>query len=164
MDYSLNECPWEPIHGFHSPSEFQKFEKWITGQIQERQAEELPVEVEFQGNYGPQRWFKHVSSGQIWYLAPPDAPFYGVFEPLVSRLLERLCYLLGQAGQERWESVINEAAFALREPDFPKGYQKVRSLYQSLVKTENGFADLKIKTPADRQLQALRNKITLLFN
>lgn len=164
MDNSLSACPWEPIKNFQSLIEFRRFENWLLDQIKEGRAEEVPVDPDFRGNYGSPRWFKHNGSGQIWLVAGPDGPFHGTFEPLVSSLLERLCYLLGQAGQERWENAINEAVFALREPDFSAGYQKAWATYQGLVKTDDGFASLEIETPAAGQLRALRDKITLLFN
>jgi hypothetical protein len=161
MDNSINVCPWEPIRDFQSLIEFEKFERWMSDQIRAGRAEEIPIEGDFKGIYPRARWFSHKNSGQVWRLAGPDGPFHGTFEPLVLDLLERFCYLLGQAGQDRWSSAINDAIFALRESDFPAGYEKARTMFLGL--TEANGAPVGLTPEGTAELKSYLDKIAFLF-
>lgn len=154
----MNACPWEPIRDFQSFTEFEKFERWMSEQAQAGLAEELPAEPGFEGIFPDARWYRHKDSGRIWRLAGPDGPFHGTFEPWVLDLLERFCYLLGQARQDSWYAAVNDAVFALREPDFAAGYEKARGLFLGLNGAPAG------PTPkATAELKAFRDKIAFLF-
>ena len=74
---------WEEIHGFAGPGEFRRFEDFIERQVRDGNAEEVAVDPA----YGPGmlfggRWFRDVTSGEVWRLIPPDPPFYGLWEPV----------------------------------------------------------------------------------
>jgi len=83
MDSSLKPSKWEEIHGFSSPTEYGRFIKYIEAQVDQGQAEELPVEPNYGAGeiYGG-RWFKDSDSGQVWRLVAPDFPFKGLWEPV----------------------------------------------------------------------------------
>jgi hypothetical protein len=74
------ECPWVTISGFQRPSEFQRFEDWMIGQIEAGAAREVPVRSAFSGGSFREKWFLHPDSNQTWRLVWPDPPFKGVFE------------------------------------------------------------------------------------
>lgn len=79
----MSSIPWEQIHGFASPGEYQRFIRYIEAQVNEGYAEEVLPDP----RYGPGeiyggRWFRHLESGQVWRLVPPDFPFRGVWEPV----------------------------------------------------------------------------------
>lgn len=80
----MKTCPWDKINDFQSLSEFNRFIDWMNEQVKSGQAEELPVEKRYLGECAgfPEKWFRHVRSGQTWRLVWPDAPFTGVFEPV----------------------------------------------------------------------------------
>ena len=74
---------WEEIHGFTSPSEYERFSKYISNQVKLGQVEEITPDPE----YGPGEiyggmWFRELASGEIWRLVPPDYPFKGLWEPV----------------------------------------------------------------------------------
>ena len=70
---------WEEIHGFRSPGEFRRFERWIREALRDGSAVEIPVKRPYAGPVFEERWFR-AASGRIWRLVSPDAPFPGVFE------------------------------------------------------------------------------------
>lgn len=77
---TANPEDWEEIHGFRSPGEFHRFQKWIVDAIEDGSL----VEIEVGERYGgtdmlEERWFK-APSGQRWRLLSPEAPFRGAFE------------------------------------------------------------------------------------
>lgn len=80
----MKKCPWEEIHGFESPEEFEQFEKWIAEQIELGVAEQININVQSIGSciITKERWYKHLDSGEVWRLEDPDPPFYGTFEPV----------------------------------------------------------------------------------
>lgn len=84
MDRSLMQCDWDEIHGFSSSGEYERFVKYIEGQVRLGQAEELIADQNYEKGmvYGG-RWFKDINSGQIWRLVPPDFPFKGLWEPVL---------------------------------------------------------------------------------
>jgi hypothetical protein len=67
---------WEEIHGFQSPDEFRRFERWIREALRDGSAIEIPVDRPYSGSVFEERWFRAVS-GRIWRLVKPDAPFLG---------------------------------------------------------------------------------------
>ncbi len=73
-------CPWEPIHGFQSWSEYSRFRTWMDDQLKSELALETIVQSYYSGIHGVERWFGHVASREIWRLVQPAAPFKGVFE------------------------------------------------------------------------------------
>jgi len=75
---------WKEIHGFASPEEFERFVRYIEGQVNCGEAEELEVDLSYQkGQIYGGRWFRDIESGQIWRLVEPDFPFKGLWEPIV---------------------------------------------------------------------------------
>lgn len=71
---------WDEIHGFASPGEFARFERWVAAAIDES----LLVAVDVQDPYSGlpmlnERWYR-TPSGSVWRLVAPDPPFRGVFE------------------------------------------------------------------------------------
>jgi len=77
-------CPWEPIHGFVSPSEFKRFSDWVLTQIATGEATctDRPAADRHVASSGT-RYLKHVGSGQVWRIDEPDGPFRGSFCPVV---------------------------------------------------------------------------------
>lgn len=76
-------CPWEKINGFRSYIDFENFLKWIDEQVRVHQAEELTVLQHYMDvNCIEERWYRHISSGQVWRLVWPDPPFTGLFAPI----------------------------------------------------------------------------------
>jgi hypothetical protein len=80
------ECPWEPIHGFKSPTEFRRSSEWVSDQIASRVARtiERPVDELHVGGSAT-RYLEHIGSSQIWRLDEPDGSFNGSFHPIVRR-------------------------------------------------------------------------------
>ena len=76
----MPESHWEPIAGFQSPSEFQRFERWIADQVSAGIATEVPVVAPYWGTTLRERWHRHVASEEVWRLVSPDFPFRGIFE------------------------------------------------------------------------------------
>jgi len=83
MNKIINNCPWEEIHGFTLPSEYNRFVKYIETQIHHNKVEEIEIDsnYEFGEIYGG-RWFKYLDTGEIWRLIVPDFPFRGLWEPV----------------------------------------------------------------------------------
>jgi hypothetical protein len=70
---------WEEIHGFQSPGEFRRFERWIREALQDGSIVEMPVERPYAESVLEERWFR-ATSGRIWRFVTPEAPFRGLFE------------------------------------------------------------------------------------
>ena len=79
----MKQCPWEKINDFRRYSEFDQFVEWINDQVTSNLAKELPVKNRYIGStIFQEKWFLHISSGQVWRVVWPDFPFTGVFEPI----------------------------------------------------------------------------------
>ena len=77
-------CPWEQIRGFRSPGEFYRFLNWMDGQVRDGIAREVPVDRSIpEGQGANQKWFQHISSGEVWRIITPSyesrLPFDGEF-------------------------------------------------------------------------------------
>lgn len=81
MDKSV--VPWEEIHGFSSPSEYERFIRYIEAQVASGIAREVPADENYSAGeiYGG-RWFQHAESCETWRLVAPDLPFKGLWEPV----------------------------------------------------------------------------------
>ncbi len=72
---------WEEIHGFSSPSEYNRFVDYIEKQVHAEIAEEITPDPNYgKGEIYGGRWFKDLETGDIWRLIPPDIPFKGLWE------------------------------------------------------------------------------------
>lgn len=74
-----NSDGWDEIHGFQSPGEFARFERWISEALDEGALTEIPVETQHEYPTFRERWFRD-RSGMRWRLVMPDPPFRGEFE------------------------------------------------------------------------------------
>lgn len=74
---------YDPIHGFMSPGEYDRFVGFIEEQAAAGNLRELPVDKEYGkgGIYGG-RWFLDIENAERWRLVPPDFPFRGLWEPI----------------------------------------------------------------------------------
>jgi hypothetical protein len=80
----IGNCPWEEIHGFTVPSEYNCFIKYIEKQIHNNEVEEIEINPDYGfGEIYGGRWFKYLVTGEIWRLIAPDFPFKGLWEPLI---------------------------------------------------------------------------------
>jgi hypothetical protein len=71
---------WDEIHGFQSPDEFRRFERWIDEALDQEALVEIPVTERYGGaSVFSERWLI-ATSGRRWRLVSPDPPFLGVFE------------------------------------------------------------------------------------
>ncbi len=78
-------CPWKAIQGFDNRAEFDRFLIWMAQQVNEGISEQMPVNSLYSNTaLLEQKWFRHLATGMIWRLVWPDAPFTGVFEPVIS--------------------------------------------------------------------------------
>ena len=84
MDKIKNsDCLWEEIHGFVVPSEYNRFIKYLERQIHNNEVEEIEIDLNYGfGEIYGRRWFKHITTGEIWRLIAPDFPFKGLWEPI----------------------------------------------------------------------------------
>ena len=74
---------WEPIDGFRSPGEYERFRAWIAQRVEEGAAERVPVV--YDGEPGGQvfeEWYRCTENGRVWMLLFPDGPSRGAFVPL----------------------------------------------------------------------------------
>ena len=72
---------WEEIHGFNSLDEYNRFLRYIEKQVSDKIAEEIDPDPNYgKGEIYGGRWFKHLETGEIWRLIPPDIPFKGLWE------------------------------------------------------------------------------------
>jgi hypothetical protein len=71
---------WEPIGGFSSPGEFERFKRWIEERVSDGTAERVPVDPEWRdANPLLEEWFRCRETGQVWRLLLPDPPSRGSF-------------------------------------------------------------------------------------
>ncbi len=81
----MNTCPWDMIDNFQSQGEFDRFLRWLDGQVADGIAHKTVVKQPYLGaNTFKEAWFEHVGSGQLWRLVWPDFPFTGLFAPVSS--------------------------------------------------------------------------------
>ena len=83
MADKITSCPWEPINGFASHTEFQRFCAWITDSVTTKKARKVPVKKRYQGIESfSEDWYQHIQSSTVWRLVHPDGPFRGIFEKI----------------------------------------------------------------------------------
>jgi hypothetical protein len=71
---------WEPIEGFGSPGEFDRFVSWIGGFVDQGAAARIPVDPEWKdANPLFEEWYRCIETGQVWRLLRPDPPSRGAF-------------------------------------------------------------------------------------
>jgi len=69
------------IHGFESPGEYERFNRWLDALIADGSCiERSCVKVGVDEKYV--RREIAFSSGEVWRLEPPDFPFRGSWQPL----------------------------------------------------------------------------------
>jgi len=74
---------WEEIHGFASPGEYERFVRYLEGQVETGIAREVAVDPRYgRGMIYGGRWFQDAEKGFVWRLVPPDPPFKGLWEPV----------------------------------------------------------------------------------
>jgi hypothetical protein len=74
---------WEEIHGFQSPTEYNRFIEYLEDQVQSGFSEEMMPDPAYgRGEIYGGRWFRDKESKEIWRLVPPDPPFTGLWEPV----------------------------------------------------------------------------------
>lgn len=74
---------WEPIEGFQSPGEFERFQSWISGFVEGGSAERVPVDAGWKdANPLFEQWYRCAETGQVWRLLSPDPPSRGSFVPV----------------------------------------------------------------------------------
>jgi hypothetical protein len=74
---------WEEIHGFASPGEYERFVRYIEGQVASGVARELAADPLYgKGMIYGGRWFQDAATGSVWRLVSPDPPFKGLWEPV----------------------------------------------------------------------------------
>ena len=73
---------WEPIQGFQSRLEYERFVRWIEGLIADGRVAEVPVGRRYaDATTVAERSVQRADGGEPWRIVEPDAPFRGVFEP-----------------------------------------------------------------------------------
>lgn len=83
MDSAMSASGWEEIHGFESPSEYQRFVAYIERQVAQGHVSEIAVDPDYgAGMVFGGRWFRDIESREVWRLVPPDPPFRGCWEPV----------------------------------------------------------------------------------
>ncbi len=73
---------WEPIHGFATPGEHERFLKWIADGIDAGSIVEEPVGQRYAASNFDERWLRALGSTDIWRLVAPEPPIRGVFIPV----------------------------------------------------------------------------------
>ena len=77
---------WEPIDGFRSPGEFERFEGWLADRVADGTAARIPVDrARKDANPLFEEWYRCTETGQVWRLLRPDPPSRGSFVPVVVR-------------------------------------------------------------------------------
>jgi hypothetical protein len=72
---------WQPIHGFRSPGEYERFKQWIAERVSAGVAERVEVETAWaDANTLLEEWYRHLDSGDVWRLVAPDPPSPGLFD------------------------------------------------------------------------------------
>lgn len=80
----MTVCPWEPINGFSTNSEFERFCAWINGLVISKGARKVPVLKRYLGIESfLEEWYQHTESQTTWRLVHPDGPFRGFFEQCI---------------------------------------------------------------------------------
>lgn len=81
----MNNCFWEEIHGFNSYREYERFLTWLGKQEKDgliaRVVMESVLPPELEAKYPSVYYFLCLSSGEVWELMEPDAPFPGSWHP-----------------------------------------------------------------------------------
>jgi hypothetical protein len=86
---------WEEIHGFTSPGEYDRFVKYLHGQVTSGLAEEVEVDENYgRGEIYGGRWFKDAETGSVWRLVPPDPPFKQREQEMIREFGDRSCWRL----------------------------------------------------------------------
>lgn len=67
----------EEINGFKSILEFERFQRYITGLVEDGELVEVTVKNYYAGFH--EQWFKCKSCSTIWRLVYPDFPFTGIW-------------------------------------------------------------------------------------
>lgn len=72
---------WDEIHGFTSPSEYERFVRWLNEQEAAGVIEMVPVGRRYNdSSLFEEQWVRCVECTQVWRVVAPDPPFRGVFE------------------------------------------------------------------------------------
>ncbi len=80
----MNAYSWNPISEFHSILDYDSLVAWLQAEISSGNAEEITVDHPYLGFMTfSERWYRQRSNGAIWRLVEPDAPFRGVFCPVL---------------------------------------------------------------------------------
>ena len=74
-------CDWEPIDGFSSLAEYQRFQAWMKEQISSGLAVLISVSEPYSGSsLWEESWYQCLDNDQIWRLVGPEPPFRGLFK------------------------------------------------------------------------------------
>ena len=74
---------WEPIEGFRSPGEYERFQSWISSLVDAGSAERVPVDSGWKdANPLFEEWYRCPETGRVWRLLFPDPPSRGSFVPV----------------------------------------------------------------------------------
>jgi hypothetical protein len=80
---SADCADWEPIEGFSSPGEFERFQGWLSSLVEGGAAERVPVDAGWKdANPLFEEWYRCAPTGQVWRLLFPDPPSRGSFVPV----------------------------------------------------------------------------------
>jgi hypothetical protein len=80
---SASCASWEPVEGFRSPAEFERFQRWISRFVDDGAAERVPVDSSWKdANPLFEEWYRCAETGQVWRLLLPDPPSRGAFVPV----------------------------------------------------------------------------------
>ena len=72
---------WEPIDGFRSPGEYERFKRWIAERVSEGGAEQVEVDASWRdANPQLESWYRCRGTGEVWSLLDPDPPSRGSFD------------------------------------------------------------------------------------
>jgi hypothetical protein len=69
---------WEPIRGFATPGEYERFKRWIAERVADGSAQ--PTDVESPWGPVPEEWYRCPDTGEVWRLVHPDPPSRALFE------------------------------------------------------------------------------------
>lgn len=76
----MEECHWDEIDGFNSPSEFNRFRKWMDDQVSMGLSKQVPVTNFYAGENLSETWFMCTDCGMTWRLVEPDPGYFnGIF-------------------------------------------------------------------------------------
>ena len=67
----------EEINEFFSITEFERFQKYLEGFVNDGELYEISVQKRYAGF--PEKWYKCKTCPQIWRLVYPDFPFKGLW-------------------------------------------------------------------------------------